>query len=92
MTSSLRKDRVEELGESTYRMLKGSYDQVRELKEMVDRLHRSGLQQDSRSSLDQLAAIKLTIDRLYDELERYLRPECDPDSAADAAMTEEPER
>ena len=33
---------------------------------------------------------KLLTDRLYDDLERYLRPGLDPDSAYDAALTEKP--
>jgi hypothetical protein len=90
MTSATREERVQELGESGFQMLKGSYALVRELKGMVDRLHQSGLQQGSKLSFDQVAAIKLTMDRLYDDLERYMRPECDPDSAYEAALVEEP--
>jgi hypothetical protein len=90
MTTSVREERVQELGESSYLMLKDTYNLIRELKGMVDRLHRSGLQQDSRMNFDQVAAIKLTTDRLYEDLERYMRPECDPDSAYAAAMTEQP--
>ena len=86
----LREERVQELSGSSYLVLKESHALVRELKGMVDRLHQSGLQGDTRTSFDQLAAIKLTADRLYDGLERYLRPECDPDSAFDTAMTEDP--
>ena len=88
MTSSVREERVQELGESAFAMLKGTYNMVRELKGMVDRLHQSGLQQDNRLNFDQVAAIKLTTDRLYDDLERYMRPGCDPDSAYPAALTE----
>jgi len=86
MTAALRTERVEELSESTYLMLRSTYDTLRELKGMVDRLHVATLQ--GEPSLDQVAALKLTTDRLYEELERYLRPECDPDSADDAARTE----
>jgi len=91
MTSSVREERVQELGESAYLMLKGTCQLVRELKGMVDRLHQSGFREENRMSFDQLSAIKLTTDRLYDDLERYMRPECDPDSAYPAAMTEKPE-
>jgi hypothetical protein len=90
MTSSMREERVQELGESGFLMLKSSYELMRELKGMVDRLHQSGLQQGSKMSFDQVAAIKLTTDRLYDDLERYMRPECDPDSAHPSALAEEP--
>ena len=86
--ASVREERIQELSESGYQMLKESYGLVRELKGMVDRLHHSGLQQGSRMSFDQVAAIKLTTDRLYEDLERYMRPECDPDSAYADAMTE----
>ena len=89
MTSSMREERVQELSQSAYIQLKGSYDLVRELKGMVDRLHASGLQQGSKMSFDQVAAIKLTTDRLYEDLERYMRPECDPDSAYETALAEE---
>jgi len=88
MTSGMREERVQELGESNYLMLKDSYRTVHELKGLVDRLHASCLMQGKTLDFDTVAAIKLTTDRLYDELERYLRPECDPDSAYDAAMTE----
>ena len=90
MTSSVREERVQELGASAYLVLKESYGLLRELKGMVDRLHQSGLQQGSRVNFDQVAAIKLTTDRLYEDLERYMRPECDPDSAYADAMTENP--
>ena len=90
MTSSVREERVRELSESAYLMLKGTYGLVRELKGMVDRLHQSGLRQENRTNFDQVAAIKLTTDRLYEDLERYMRPECDPDSAYEAALAEKP--
>jgi len=89
MTSSVREERVQELGGSAYLMLRDTHKLVRELKGMVDRLHQSGLRQDTRMNIDQMAAIKLMTDRVYDDLERYLRPECDPDSAYADAMTEE---
>jgi len=90
MTSGLRQERVQELCESAYLMLKESHQSLRELKGLVDRLHEGFLQEQKGVDFDTLAAIKLTTDRMYDELERYLRPECDPDSAYEAAMTEKP--
>ena len=86
--TGLREERVQELCESAYLMLKESHGSLRELKGLVDQLHAGCLQQQGSVDFDTLAAIKLTTDRMYDELERYLRPECDPDSAYDAAMTE----
>ena len=88
MTSELREERVQELGASNYLVLKDSYCAVQQLKGLVDRLHANYLKQGIVPEMDTVMAIKLTTDRLYDELERYLRPECDPDSAFDDAMTE----
>jgi IS4 transposase len=88
MTTTIREERVQELAESNYLMLRDTYHLVRELKGMVDRLHDVGLQGGS-THFDQLGVIKLTMDRLYGDLERYLRPELDPDSAHPAALTED---
>jgi len=90
MTKGVREERVQELSESSYLMLKESYRAVQELKGLVDRLHAGYLQQGATLEYDTVSALKLTTDRLYGELERYLRPECDPDSACDDAMTERP--
>jgi hypothetical protein len=90
MTTEVRVERVQELGESAYLMLKESYHILQELKGMVDRLHAGCLQQGKTMDFDTVSAIKLTTDRLYADLERYIRPECDPDSAYDDAMPELP--
>jgi hypothetical protein len=90
MTSALREGRVQELGESSYVVLKESYCSLQELKALVDQLHSEFLTLEKKAAFDNILAIKLTTDRLYGELERYLRPECDPDSAYDPAMTEVP--
>jgi len=86
----LREQRLQELGESNYEMLKDAYGLVRELKGLVERLHVASLK-GPPFDFDCVSAIKLTTDRLYDGLERYLRPECDPDSAYDEAMPESPQ-
>jgi hypothetical protein len=91
MTSAVREGRVQELSESSYQVLRGSYRMVQELKGMVDRVH-AGCLQGKPLDFDTLTAVKLTMDRLYDDMERYLRPECDPDSAHPDAMTEPPPR
>ena len=90
MTSGLREERVQELSDSAYNMLRVSHRSLKELKGLVDRVHAGYLQQPKVMDFDAVSAIKLTTDRLYAELERYLRPECDPDSAYDPAMTEKP--
>jgi len=90
MTSEVRQERVQELSASAYLVLRDSYRLVQELKGMVDRYHAGYLQQGRNPDFDTLSAIKLTTDRLYGDLERYLRPECDPDSAYPEAMTEVP--
>lgn len=88
MTIDLNDERLSELAQSNYLMLKQSYCSVLQLKELVDRLHRDFLEQGGVPETDTVLAIKMTTDRLYDDLERYLRPECDPDSAYDEAMVE----
>lgn len=88
MTSEMKEERLRELSESNYLMLKDTYCSMRQLKDLVDRLHGKYLEQGTSLEMDTVMAIKLTTDRLYDELERYLRPECDPDSAYDAARAE----
>lgn len=89
MTSELREGRVQELSDSAYLMLKESYGALHELKGLIDRLHQ-GIMERKSPDFETVTAIKLTTDRVYGDLERYLRPECDPDSAYDEAMTEKP--
>ena len=88
MALEMRDERLQDLSESNYLMLKEAYCSVQQLKGLVDRLHGKYLEQGIALEMDTVMAIKLTSDRLYDELERYLRPECDPDSAFDAARPE----
>lgn len=88
MTSGLRDERLRELAESNYVMLKDTYCSMRQLKDLADRLHERYLEQGSTFEMDTVSALKLTADRAFGELERYLRPECDPDSADDAARAE----
>ncbi|MBU5638922.1 hypothetical protein KOM00_19555 [Geomonas sp. Red69] len=88
MTTGLKDERLQELSESNYVMLKEAYCLSQQLKGLVDRLHLSYLKQGGVQEMDMVMAIKLTSDRLYEGLERYLRPECDPDSAYDPAKAE----
>lgn len=90
MASGLREERMRELGESAYLVLKESHGSLQELKGLVDQLHACYLQQGKAIDFDTVSAIKLTTDRIYAGLERYLRPEVDPDSAYDDAMPELP--
>lgn len=90
MTTKIREERVQELCESAYIMLKDSHNALHELKGLVDRLHDGYLKEESGENFDTVSAIKVTTDRVYADLERYLRPELDPDSAYDDAMTETP--
>ncbi|WP_224981228.1 hypothetical protein [Geomonas agri] len=88
MTSGLNDERLQELSESNYVMLKEAYCLSQQLKGLVDGLHLRYLKQGIVEEMDMVMAIKLTSDRLYEGLERYLRPECDPDSAYDPAKPE----
>ena len=93
MTSGVMwEERVRELSGSGYLMLKECYLSLQGLKDLVDRLHATCLQQGKPADFDLVTAIKLTTDGLYAEIERYLRPECDPDSAFDSALAEENSR
>jgi hypothetical protein len=87
--AEVREERVQELSESSYVVLRDGYRLVQELKGMIDRFH-ANCMQGKPIDFDTLSAIKLTMTRLYDDMERYLRPECDPDSAHPEAMTEKP--
>jgi hypothetical protein len=89
--SEVREERVQELSESSYVVLRESYQLVQELKGMIDRFH-ANCMEGKAMDYDTLTAIKLTMTRLYDDMERYLRPECDPDSAYPDAMIEEQKR
>jgi hypothetical protein len=84
-----REERIREIGEHSYEVLRDSYRMVQELKVMVDRYHVNCLQ-GKATDFDSFSAIKLTMDRLFDGMERYLRPELDPQSAHPDAMTEIP--
>ncbi|TSK05105.1 MAG: hypothetical protein FPO08_16480 [Geobacter sp.] len=88
MTNELRDERLRELAESNYVMLKQTYCSMRQLKDLVDRLHERYLEQGTTFEMDAVSALKLTADGAFEELERYLRPECDPDSADDKARAE----
>lgn len=88
MTSGVREERVHELSDSSYTVLRDSYRLVQEIRGMMDRFH-DGVMHGKPVDYDTLTAIRLTITRLYDDMERYLRPECDPDSAHPDAMTED---
>lgn len=88
MTDGMRDERLRELAESNYVMLKQTYCSMRQLKELADRLHERYLGQGDTFEMDTVSALKLTADGAFEELERYLRPECDPDSADDKARAE----
>ncbi|MBJ6727775.1 hypothetical protein [Geomesophilobacter sediminis] len=89
MTTAIREERLQELAESSYRILKETYRGLGTLRELIKELHDSCLSGDG-PDFDKVAAMTLTFDEVYGELERYLRPEVDPDSADDAAMPEAP--
>ena len=81
MTSEVRQERLRELGESSYFMLKQTYRSLAELHGMIDALHASCLARGVDQDFDRVEALKVVADRAYADLDRYLRPELDPDSA-----------
>lgn len=72
---------LEELGESEYRELENVYCGLRDLKTSIAQMHDAYLTQATPPDFDKVEAIHLMADELFDGLERYLLPECDPDSA-----------
>ena len=72
---------VAELGESEYRELESVYCKLRDLKGAIAQMHDAYIAQSTPPDFDKVEAIHLMVDGLFDDLERYLRPECDPDSA-----------
>lgn len=74
------KDMMGELAESEYRELEIIYRKLRELKTSIAEMHDAYLAQSIPPEFDRVEAIHLMADDAFNELERYLRPECDPDS------------
>jgi hypothetical protein len=70
-----------ELAESEYRELENVYCKLRDLKTSISEMHDAYLAQATPPEFDKVEAIHLMVDEVFDDLERYLRPECDPDSA-----------
>ncbi|KIE43048.1 MULTISPECIES: hypothetical protein [Geobacter] len=72
---------LEELGESAYRELVAVYCKLRDLKTSITRMHDDYVAQAVPPELNRVQAIRLIVDEAFDDLDRYLRPQCDPDSA-----------
>ncbi len=81
MTEKMDSNMLEELGESEYRELESVYCKLRDLKASITEMHDAYLAQATPPEFDKVEAIHLMVDDVFDDLERYLRPECDPDSA-----------
>lgn len=80
---------LEELGESEYRELVQVYCKLRDLKTSITQMHDAYVAQATPPEFDKVEAIHLVVDDVFDDLERYLRPECDPDSAYKTVEREE---
>lgn len=90
MATGFREKRVQELGESAYLLLKETYRGLGTLRGLIRDLHDCCLKEGGSLDFDKVEAMNLTMEQIYGELERYLLPECDPDSAYDDAMAEPP--
>lgn len=84
MAQSRDTKRLEELGESEYRELKDVYCKLRDLKEAIARMHDAYVAQGAPPDFTVVEGIQLQMEEVFDDLERYLLPECDPDSAVEA--------
>jgi hypothetical protein len=80
---------LEELGESEYRELESVYGKLRDLKASITEMHDAYLAQTTPPDFDRVEAIHIMVDEVFADLERYLRPECDPDSSYRTVKHEE---
>ena len=81
MTEKMDKEMLEELGESEYRELESVYCKLRDLKISISEMHDTYVAQSAPPEFDKVEAIHLLVEDVFADLERYLLPECDPDSA-----------
>jgi hypothetical protein len=81
MKEKMDSDMLAELGETEYRELEEVYGKLHNLKNAITEMHDAYLAQASPPEFDKVQAIHIMVDALFADLERYLRPECDPDSA-----------
>lgn len=85
----LNETMLEQLGESEYRELESVYRKLRDLKASITEMHDTYLAQAAPPEFDKVEALHLMVDEVFDDLERYLLPECDPDSAYRTVRQEE---
>jgi hypothetical protein len=81
MMEKMDKEMLEELGESEYRELESVYCKLRDLKTSISLMHDEYVAQATPPDFDKVEAIHLLVEDMFADLERYLLPECDPDSA-----------
>ena len=88
---SLREERVQELGESAYKELKELFCRLKGVKELVGEIHGAYVERGTPPAFEKVEALQLMVEGLFAGLERYIMPECDPDSAYPPAMPEKQE-
>lgn len=81
MTDEAVLQRLRELGESEYRELLEVFCGLAALKSSIKEMHDGYLADGAPPEFDRVEAIHILVDQLYASLERFIRPECDPDSA-----------
>ncbi|KAF0217254.1 MAG: hypothetical protein FD174_3362 [Geobacteraceae bacterium] len=89
MTEKLNAKRLEELGESEYRELESVYGKLKDLRASIAQMHDDLLKEATPPTFDKLEAIYLMVEDVFAGLERYLLPECDPNSAFEPVRREE---
>lgn len=85
MTEEFDRKRLMELAESDHRELEGFFTRMRDLRELIGRIHDDYVAQGSPPPFDRVEAIHLMAEDIYGELERYLIPACGEDVAVSPA-------
>jgi hypothetical protein len=89
MTEEFDRERLDELAESDHRELEGFYRRMRDLQELIGRVHDEYVAKGTPPAFDQVEAIHLMAEDIYGELERYLIAACGPDVAVRPAERQE---
>jgi len=88
MTTVFDENRLKELAESDHRVLEAFYRRMRDLKDLISGTHDDYASEGVPPSFDKVQALHLLSTEIFDELERYLIPACDPEVAVNPVERE----
>ena len=83
MFKNLDQKRLLELATSNYQELRDAYCALHEVKKVVDTMHVHLVAEGKAPDIVVVEGLHLMVDELFGGLERYLMPECDPESAVE---------